>query len=219
MIRKAYLEMAKNYHPDRFHELRDAAIEEKAAVIFRKINEAYAILSSDDPGAEAAARPAANSSGAEWAAGKRAEQAKLHYRKGRYWMNRGEYRRAAESFRGAVELGPEEAEYNGWFADALERTGRMLHLAEEHCKKAIALDPDRAEHYVRLGRIYRRGKLDRRAEDQFRRALRIDSQNGEAKHELGMGKPVDRERGLMAAIIRTAASLGGPRARVDARAA
>lgn len=220
MIRKAYLKMAKNYHPDRFHGLRDAVVEEKAAVIFRKINEAYALLSGEGGvQAKAAPRPAGKAADAAWAAEKRAEQGRLHYRKGRYWLDRVEPRRAAEAFRAAVDLCPDEAGYNSYFAYALEKTGRMLHLAEEHCRKAIHLEPDKAEHYVRLGRIYRRGKLDRRAEAQFRRALKLDPDNGEAKHELGTGKAAPREGGLMASIIRSAASLGGGRTRNGMQAA
>ena len=61
---------------------------------------------------------------------------------------------------------------------------KRLHEAEEHLVEAARLEPNNPAHFVNLGRIYRAGRLYRKAREAFERALRIDPRNEHARDEL-----------------------------------
>jgi tetratricopeptide (TPR) repeat protein len=78
---------------------------------------------------------------------------------------------------------PEEAIYRQYLGLALMQTKR-LHEAEEHLQAAARLEPNNPAHFVNLGRLFRAGRLFRKAREVFERALRIDPRNEHARDEL-----------------------------------
>ena len=82
-----------------------------------------------------------------------------------------------------MRLRPAEAVYRQYLGLALMQTKR-LHEAEEHLVAATRLDPNDAAHFVNLGRIYRAGRVYRKAREAFERALRLDPRNEYARDEL-----------------------------------
>ena len=105
-------------------------------------------------------------------------------------MDKGNHWGAADAFRWATRLDPHNAQYFSYLGYALSHIPRRLHEAEESCKKAISIEPSNPEHYINIGRIYKKAGLENKAKDSFEEALRWEPENEAALTELG------RKRGL-----------------------
>ncbi len=140
-IKRSYLAIAKEYHPDRFFGPEFADLQEAAHAIFMHVNEAYATL--HDPTARAAydrealrlTTPAARRVGP--ARGFPPGQGAVH--QGARPLNAGDLWSAIQALRWATNLAPLNPRYHTWLGVALMRTKKRLHEAAEHCT-----DRDRA---------------------------------------------------------------------------
>ncbi len=82
-----------------------------------------------------------------------------------------------------MRLKPTEAICRQYLGLALMQTKR-LHEAEEHLLEATRLEPNNPVHFVNLGRVYRGGRLYKKARAAFERALRLDPHDEHARDEL-----------------------------------
>lgn len=111
------------------------------------------------------------------------ELSKRFFAKGREWISHRNYWQAADALRQAVRLKPTEAICRQYLGLALMQTKR-LHEAEEHLLEATRLEPNNPAHFVNLGRVYRGGRLYKKARAAFERALRLDPHDEHARDEL-----------------------------------
>ncbi|HEY5997703.1 MAG TPA: DUF4388 domain-containing protein [bacterium] len=128
-----------------------------------------------------------------------ADPARRYWAIGRDWLAKRNYWQAADALRQAVRLRPEEPGFRQQLGLALMQIKRLPE-AEEHLLEAARLDPGNAAHYVALGRVYRAGRLYRKAREAFGRAQRIDPSSRAARAELA-DLPADSE-GRADGIIR-----------------
>ena len=198
-IKRSYIALAKEYHPDRYFRPEFEDLQEAVNAIFMRVSEAYTTLQNRASRAEydrdvlRLTMPVAR----EQAPPEDSLLAKDQFTKGLSLLNAGDLWSAIQAMRWAVNLAPQNPRYHTWLGVALMRTKKRLHEAEEHCKTAIALDYNNAQYYVNLGQVYRTGHLPEKAKKQFETALRLDPKHPGALKELREMEPPPAEKGLL----------------------
>ncbi|MBI5048253.1 MAG: DnaJ domain-containing protein [Deltaproteobacteria bacterium] len=186
-IRKAYFKMAKEYHPDRYHnnthEVRTAASD-----IFTLINTAYTTLS--DEKTRKTYKESLKSGGKQDIALNAANimNAELQFQKGKTALSRKDYKNANEAFDYTLKLNPDEGEYKsylGWTIFNLSpKNAAKVKIARELIQEGISSNPKQDRAYYFLGVIHRtEGKIDE-AETAFNKAVQKNPNIQEALNEL-----------------------------------
>lgn len=183
-IKRAYIRKAREFHPDRFCTPRLEDLSRLGEEIFMKLTEAYNALSDERRRGEydRALIPRGEGGRARREGDPAAAAAQFEAGLRRYKC--GEAREAADAFRWAARLEPQNPLYHSWLGMALLRTGRRLTEAEEHLKTAIALDCNDPRLYLNLGLVYKGGRRWDEAAEVFRRALRLDPRHRETLREM-----------------------------------
>lgn len=181
-IKKAYLKMVQNYHPDRYRNLPDPSIKDKLTALFTFLNKAYKTLGNEVERVKydniilrkiTKKDPDSSIISAE-------EQFKRgidEFRKGNFWG-------AADFLRWATKKNPRKATYWAHLSLSLNKISRRSKEAEETILKAIELEPHNANYYVHLGTIYLQAGMKKRAAHQFSTALTWDPTNKKAQKAL-----------------------------------
>ncbi|HDH00210.1 MAG TPA: DUF4388 domain-containing protein, partial [Nitrospirae bacterium] len=181
-IKKSYLNLAKEFHPDKRQEMPVQGLKEKLTAIFSLINKAYHTLSDETEKKKYDAgilkRTASKTPDrAEINAEEQFVRGFSEFKSGNYWG-------AMDFLRGATRAAPEHAKYWAFLSLALSRVPKRIKEAEETILKAIELEPHNSKYYVQSGEIYLRTGLKKRAIKQFQTALEWDPVNEKAKKEL-----------------------------------
>jgi len=181
-IKKAYYKLAKKYHPDIHFRTSEEGLKDKLTTIFDRINKAYEVLGDEGKRAEydLSLSMARFPKGKEEAKGEDIQRAEEQFKRGVEEFKKGNYWGSSESFKWATKLNPQKAVYWSHLALALSQIPRRLHDAEEACKKAIELEPHNDEHYSNLGLLYLKAGLKKKAESQFKEALKWNPENKKA---------------------------------------
>ncbi len=114
-LKKAFLTLAKVYHPDRVAGTENEEIRHRMDVIIAKVNEAYQLLS--DPNARMKYISKADEKDKAPKTGKtepRPEEAKMQFQKAMVYFKKHDHARAAESLRWATDLHPDMGDYLAW---------------------------------------------------------------------------------------------------------
>jgi CheY-like chemotaxis protein/DnaJ-domain-containing protein 1 len=206
-VRRAYVELAKRTHPDRYSGASDG-VRRLAEEIFGLVSKAHEQLSDAKRRIEyLLERRKGERVAAELEEGQKALQAELQFQQGEVKLKRKDWKGAIESFQWAVKLYPEEGEYHahlGWaryLADPSDT--QNVEIALELVKKGAKLAPDREKPYLFLGRIF--GSVGRAelAEKMFTRAVQVRSDCVEALRELRLiHMRREKERGLIGRLLR-----------------
>ena len=179
-IKKAYLKMAKTYHPDSHYNV-SGDIKDKLTTILSYINKAFQTLSEktqrEEYNAHLLKKVSKKTPSDE---GIKAEE---HFKRGIGEYNGGNFWGASDFFRLATRMVPQKATYWAYLSLALSRMPRRIKEAEETILRAIELEPHNANYYVHLGMIYLHSGLKKRAEHQFQTALKWDPTNEKARRE------------------------------------
>lgn len=206
-VRRAYVELAKRTHPDRFSGAGEA-VRRLAEEIFGLVSKAHEKLG--DPKRRVAYvldRRKGDRAAAELEQGQKALQAELQFQQGEVKLKRKDYRGAIESFQWAARLFPQEGEYHahlGWARYLADPTdAENLEVALDLVKKGAKLAPDREKPYLFLGRLLQAtGRADL-AQKMFARAVQIRPDCVEALRELRLIQMRrEKERGLIGRLLR-----------------
>jgi curved DNA-binding protein CbpA len=179
-IKKAYFKHAKLYHPDRHFDPEMSDMKEKLEALFASIHEAYETLSTQsrrDKYDSSLAREETRIGAAEAAEkAKRGnkEIAADQFQAGKARFKVQDFWRAEESFRWAVRLEPNNAEYVFHLGLSLSRIPRRGHDAEEHFLKAAELSPGNTKYFLELGNFYMKNGLKLKAVSMYQKALKND---------------------------------------------
>ncbi len=198
-IKKAYFRLAKMYHPDRHFEPEMSDMKQELEALFARITNAYDILSEKAERDEYDLLRARRGKTVELEEDHTNKTANAHnqfniglreYKSGNYWG-------AVEAFTWASRLDSSIAKYHYYRGLALSQMPRRRHEAEDSLKKAVEMEPSRAEYHVELGNLYLKGGLKSRAYEIFKSALDWDPDSEQAKMGLiaAGGEEVEKKGG------------------------
>jgi tetratricopeptide (TPR) repeat protein len=206
-IRRAYVDLAKRTHPDRFSGA-SSPVRHLAEEIFGLISRAHETLSDRDRRLEYIRDRGSQARDAqELAEGHRALKAELEFQKGLVSLRKKSYPQAVAHFEAAVNGYPEEGEYHAYYGWALyledpDAPGRFKE-AVECILQGRKLAPGREKPYLFLGRLYKAVDRGRIAEKMFTRAVQLNPDCVEALRELRLlNMRRERSRGLVRRILR-----------------
>jgi curved DNA-binding protein CbpA len=173
-FKRAYLAAAKDYHPDALARLEiDAALRNQANQVFAAIGRAYSVLSNAARRREYDAARETDGLGLD---ADRIATAETLYRKGEILLRQGNFRGALEFLRPAVEIYPDEAEYQAALGWALyKKPPSEPEAAREHLEAALQLAPDDATTQFRLSVVLRALGENDRSEQLAGKAKRVES--------------------------------------------
>jgi curved DNA-binding protein CbpA len=193
-IKKAYFQMARRFHPDRFD--RKVAAEYKGQIdeVFDSITSAYRVLSNKE---KRTAYDSELQSGAQDEAQDSVKKAEIKFRQAKTLFSMDRFDDAVSLLEEAVRLRRDKADYFLLLAMAESRVPSYLRKAEADFLKAISLEPWNPEAYVGLGVLYKNEGLQTKAIRQFERALGADHEHAKARQELAeLDVGVKKKKGL-----------------------
>ncbi len=191
-IKASYHDMARKYHPDRYHSMDQGAdLHAKAEKLFSLINEAHSTLANAESRAAYDAERARKDSRITASIQARStidkEQEKIAaslYRAGRLALMARDYEKAVTHLKECVWLRPEVAVYHHYLGVAQKETPRLYKEAERHLLKALELDSTSIDSHLELGKLYLKISLPKRAALRFEQVLRWIPNHEEAQRLL-----------------------------------
>ena len=181
-IKKAYFQLARKYHPDRFDRSTPASDRAKIEDVFDKITKAYHTLTSRELRKVYDIRtPAA---GATDSGKDVAKKADTKFRQAKTLYSQGRFEDAVVLLEEAVRLSKTKGGYFLLLALTETKIPAFRRKAEEHFQKAIELEPWNPEGFVGLGILYRQEGMNLKATKLFQKALEYDSDHETARKEL-----------------------------------
>lgn len=172
VIKKTYFQAAKRFHPDALARLKLGEIKNEAAEVFARINEAYEVLKETN---RRSAYDDQLASGGDSATAQLIAQAETFFRKGEVMLRMGDFRGALGFLENAVELWPEECDYQsalGW--TLYKKSPPEPERALEALEKAVTLGEQNAVALFRLGSVLRAEGDSNRSAELLARAKQID---------------------------------------------
>ncbi len=192
-IKDAYHTLARQYHPDRFHQ-GDVDLRNRVESAFARIAQAYEILGdatqretyekkrTPKPGGGAPAKKAEVKKDKPATTTKQGEsRAETSFQKGMDALTRNQINEAVQLLAEAANLEPREARYRANYGRALAHQPDRRRIAESELQAAVALEPDNPTFRIMLAELYQRIGLRRRAEGEAARALASDPGNQAAR--------------------------------------
>ncbi|MFQ5417256.1 MAG: DnaJ domain-containing protein [Myxococcota bacterium] len=154
LIKRRYLEAAKSYHPDALARLHiEGEDRDRASKVFAAIGTAYSVLCDPDRRRQYDASRVGDDDAVD------AEQlatAETLYRKGEILLRQGNFKGALEFLQPAVEIYPDECDYQSAAGWALyKKMPSEPELAKAHLEKAAALRSTDGVVLFRLGVVLR----------------------------------------------------------------
>lgn len=191
-IKKAYFNLARRFHPDRFDRKVQAAHRDLIDEVFDAITNAYRTLINRD-------KRRAYDSGS----GGRGEEpedamkrADIKFRQGKTLYTQERFDDAVSLLEEAVRIRKNKGDYYLLLAMAESKIASYSRKAEEDFLKAITLEPWNPEGYVGLGYLYKNEGLLTKAARQFQKAVEADPDHKLAQQELQLINKGSRPKGL-----------------------
>lgn len=197
-IKASFFRLARKFHPDRNSYLDDE-LREKAKGIFVRVSSAYSVLSDPKLREEYDLSLEVGRDVQEHV--RDVYEAEVAYKEGKLLLNQRHYGEAMECFKRAVELNPEEGEYLAHFAWTKFLVGAdrqsLIQETRREIERAIEMSPNCADSYYFLGILYKQIGDNKRAEDNFVKAVECDEAHAEAKRELWLLRRRSGEDGVV----------------------
>jgi tetratricopeptide (TPR) repeat protein len=164
-IRKAYAQLARERHPDRF---ADPVEKKKAEAVFTELTAAFNALTNDR------ARRDYDASMAKPKVAVPEEIARNAYERGLQRLDQRAFHEAVELLRTAVQMMPNEPRYHASLGLALAKNPNWVREGIQQLEQAIALQPTRALYHAQLSDLLLGQGLKLRARRAAENALRLD---------------------------------------------
>jgi tetratricopeptide (TPR) repeat protein len=188
-VKRAYIRLAKQYHPDSLGPDTSPLMEKTANQIFDLTTKAYKVL-FDENGRREYVRSLTETNGrVNVEKTHDIMNAELQFQKGKVFLKKRDFVNARECLEWATKLVPEEAEYLAYFGWTLflsveDKQGNEALAAIRQLKKAASINPSLEVTQLFLGAVYKVQKLRDIAALHFKKALEINPESIEAKREL-----------------------------------
>lgn len=190
-IKNAYHALARQFHPDRFHQ---SDLRAKVESAFARIGRAYETLNDDKRrseydvtlAAKRAPQPSPPLAEPRPEAGNQekktnSDRAESAFQLGSEALERNQNESAIRYFAEAAMLEPRVARYRAYYGGALSRNPTSRRMAETELQAALKIEPDNASFRVMLAELYQLIGLRKRAESEAARALSADPKNKSAR--------------------------------------
>jgi tetratricopeptide (TPR) repeat protein len=196
-VKQAYFKLAKRFHPDRFlsNDLRN--LRRRAEAVFERISEAHDALRSEDKRREYVALLADPRIKGDKKRAQTVGQADAHFMRAQQLISQGEWAKAEETLRRAIDLYEDDPEYHaalGWVTyqnpQTTPRSRRTS--AIKPLLKALQLKADHERSHLTLGRIYELEGLADEAVRHYQKVLEVNGRNNDAAQALGRLRPGGR---------------------------
>ena len=186
MIRKAYFRLAKQLHPDLYHN-ESPEVLRRVEKAFTELAQAHETLKNPETrqGYDVKMRQAekdkqqGNTSGVE--VSRQEDQAAKDFERGFDLQLRGEYEEALPYLARAVYYVPNNARYHAFYGKVLSSDDGQRHKAENELSAAVRLEPQNETFRLMLAEFFIRFKLLKRAEGELNRLLAASPNNKEAR--------------------------------------
>jgi curved DNA-binding protein CbpA len=204
-IKREYHNIARNFHPDRFHELAGSVTHTRLQSCFARVTQAYETLTNPESRslydaniqavrrvresqeatarADGGANRASNSEKTE-GGDSVAQLAEKRFQEGAVALQQGQTNAATACFSAAARLAPNEPKYRAYFGRTLAANPKTRREAESELQAAVKLAPNNASYHVMLAVLYRDLGFAKRAASEGQRALALDPQNSQARQLL-----------------------------------
>jgi curved DNA-binding protein CbpA len=193
-VRDAYHALARQYHPDRYHQ-RDAESRRQIESAFARIARAYEMLGeqsardaydaqlADMPTPVPVPPPSSKLPESEVVPEKDpgSERAEASFKNGLAAAKSNQPEHAIRFFAEAASLNPRMGRYRAEYGRALTAQPQTRRIAEIELKAAIALEPNNGDYRLMLAELYKVLGLRRRAAGEIQKALAADPKNEAAR--------------------------------------
>lgn len=184
-VKKAYHRLAKEYHPDIHYQEGMDEMKGMLDAIFRKITEAYDLLSIEEKKKEYDLYSIVSKHERRKPKEEKPDvRALAQYHRGLDAFKKGDLKEAVSSIEWAIRIEPAMPAYYALLGEILSFIPGRIKDAESSFIKAIELEPSNTESYIGLGLLYKKRGMRLRAIKSFEEALIWDPENIEAKKEL-----------------------------------
>jgi tetratricopeptide (TPR) repeat protein len=217
-VRRAYVALAKRYHPDAQRDKRLEDLHDILEAIFIRVGEAWEVLgeaksrasyearsgvlqrgrTTPQEHAAASARVAASPSAPAQPGEYVPPEEILH--KARQLLAQARYWDAIQMLESALPgMEPRSQQHRGrlLLARAYLKNPKWLRRAEETLQEIVREDPTNADAHYELGLVYKTGGFVARAQGMFRRAAQLQPGHKEASAELGIQTAATGGGGLL----------------------
>jgi tetratricopeptide (TPR) repeat protein len=181
-VKKAYFQMARRFHPDRFDRQIVAEFKSQIDEVFDCITNAYRVLSNKDSRRvyDAKSGPGTTQEDVQ----ETFRKADIKFRQGKTLHGQGRYDEAIAYLEEAVRVRRDKADYYLLLAMCESKMPAYVMKAEQDFLKAIQLEPWNPEGYVGLGLLYKSEGLQTKAIKQLEKALEADPDHSSAREAL-----------------------------------
>ena len=183
-IKKAYLKLARENHPDRF---RDPAEKEEADRRFQLISEAYNQLRDEKLRAEYDKRQ-------QRKVQTPGQEAESYYTSGQAREESREWETALKLYYEAMRIKPDKLEYVLAAARILSMDKSKQRLASELLTQAIVQHPQEPEPRLQLGALYTRSGMHLRAKRVYEEALKVMPHHSKLRKRLAEAASAEKGR-------------------------
>lgn len=176
-IKKAYFQLARKFHPDRFDRQISQSYREQIDEVFNAVTNAYRTLSDKEK------RAAYDKSTAPVQVEDVGKRADLRFRQAKVLASQTRYQEAIILLEEAIRL-RKKADYYLLLAQLEMKTPSLSRKAEQDFLSATAMEPWKADGHIGLGLLYKNEGLTIKAIRSFKKAAEIEPENKRALAEL-----------------------------------
>lgn len=190
-LKRAYLHLAKNFHPDRFRSENSVTLK-RIQNAFTELAHAHETLKNPESREvydyrarkELADREARAATGETGTQQHTREQASENFDRGFSLMMENDPEGALPFLARAAHFSPQTAKYRAYYGRALAFDEKKRHKAEAEMQAGIKLDPDNPSFRIMLAEFFIQYNLLKRAEGELTRLLATFPSNREARELL-----------------------------------
>jgi tetratricopeptide (TPR) repeat protein len=181
-VKKAYFQLARKFHPDRFDRMLAAEFKAPIDEVFDGITNAYRVLSNKESRRAYDAKSGSVSTQDD--VQEQYRRADTKFRQGKTLHGQGRFDEAIAYLEEAVRIRKDKGDYFLLLAMCESKLKAYGKKAEQDFLKAMQLEPWNPEAYVGLGLLYKAEGLQTKAIKQLEKALEAEPDHASAREAL-----------------------------------